>query len=76
MKPDSISVRPSTFFRLILTSLGMGAEVDDRCTTMNFPHSQCQGQGHGGLKVVKYGPTPDRWTPTGSKEANGRFHIN
>ena len=24
----------------------------------NFPHSQ--GLGHGGTKVVKYGPTPDR----------------
>ena len=36
-----------------------------------FSHSQ----GQGGPRFVKYGPMPDRQTPTVSTTANGGFHI-
>ena len=40
-----------------------------------FTQIQGRGQGPKGPKVVKYGPTPDRWHSTGSTEANCCFHI-
>ena len=61
IKANSMSAR-SHCFRLILMKLG----TYERCTTVTFPHGQ--GQGHRGLKLVKYGLTSDRLVPTRSTD--------